>query len=161
MAQAWNDWISSIYQAAYGRMCRVAYRLTGNFETARELVQDAFLLTLFHKEELLAHPKPEAWLMLTLVNLCKNENRRLSTQEISLEALFNVPALKDDHDIEEWLPAKLSERERTVLIWYFQDRLDYREIADRLGISESGGRSCVFRAVAKCRKLLSPEDLSP
>lgn len=161
MEQAWNDWISSIYQAAYGRMCRVAYRLTGNFETARELVQDTFLLTLFHKEELLAHPKPEAWLMLTLVNLCKNENRRLSTQEISLEVLFNVPAPKDDHDIEEWLPAKLTERDRAILIWYFKERLDYREIANRLGISESGSRSCVFRAIAKCRKLLDIGNCSP
>lgn len=161
MAQDWNDWIASIYEATYERMCRVAYRLTGNYETAKELVHDTFLLTLFHKEELLAHPKPEAWLMLTLVNLCKNENRRLSTQEISLEVLFNVPAQKDEHHIEEWLPARLPERDRTILIWRFVEQLDYAEIANRLGISESGSRSCVFRAIVKCRNLLGNKTFSP
>lgn len=160
MAQDWNNWIASIYEATYERMCRVAYRLTGNYETAKELVHDTFLLTLFHKKELLAHPKPEAWLMLTLTNLCKNENRRMSTKEISLEILSDVPIQEDEHSMEEWLPARLPERDRTILIWYFEEQLDYAELANRLGISESGSRSCVFRAIARCRKLLDNENFT-
>lgn len=161
MAQDQNDWIASIYEATYEKMCRVAFRLTGNYDTAKELVQDTFLLALFHKDELLAHPQPEAWLMLSLKNLCKNANQRLSSTEISLEALFHMPAPGDQHSIVEWFPSKLSKRDRMILIWRFEEQLDYIEIADRLGISESGSRSCVFRATARCKKLLDDENFSP
>lgn len=88
MAQSWKDWIAALYRQSYLRLYRVAYRLTGSMETAEELTQDTFLWALLHGEELMTHPKPEAWLMRTLTNLVKNENRRLSSTEVSLETLF-------------------------------------------------------------------------
>jgi len=69
MAQNWNDWITSLYDAMYRRLYRVAYRLTGNRETAKELTQDTFLWAQLHKEELaptwfpegFAAGEPEVW----------------------------------------------------------------------------------------------------
>lgn len=87
-----SDPIAALYRANYDRLCRVAYRLTACAETSHDLVQDTFLLALFPRRELLDHPKPEAWLMVTLVNLARNERRRFSHQELPLDALFALPA---------------------------------------------------------------------
>lgn len=160
MEQNWNSWIASLYKQSYDRLYRVAFRLTGNMETAKELVQDAFTLALVHKEDLLTHPRPEAWLMKTVVNYTKNENRRRSSADIPLESLFYIPAPEEDQGIESLLPAKLPKEDRALLIWRFEQELDYGEIANRLGISETGCRSRVSRAVEKCRKLLKDVDLS-
>lgn len=154
MAGKFDEWLSALYEKEHKRLYRVAYRLTGNQETAKELVQDTFLWAFLQREEFITHPKPEAWLTRTLTNLVKNENRRLSSKEVSLETQYNTPAPEVDRGIFEMLPAKLPKEERQVLVWRFEEGLDYREIANRLGISESGGRSRVFRAVEKCRKLL-------
>ncbi|MCI9264263.1 MAG: RNA polymerase sigma factor [Oscillospiraceae bacterium] len=154
MAQSWKDWIAALYRQSYLRLYRVAYRLTGSMETAEELTQDTFLWALLHGEELMTHPKPEAWLMRTLTNLVRNEIRRLASTEISLETLIPIPTPEEDRGLVELLPAQLVEEDRKVLILRFEQRLDYREIADRLGISETGCRSRVFRALERCRRLL-------
>lgn len=154
MAQDWNEWITALYDKKYKRLYRVAYRLTGNSETAKELAQDTFLWAVLRREDLLVHPKPEAWLTRTLINLVKNENRRLSSMDVSLETQFNVPAPEVERGLSELLPQKLSKEDQEVLIWRFEQGLDYKEIANRLGISETGSRSRVFRALEKCRKLL-------
>lgn len=155
MLQNWNDWLTSLYRETYKKLYHVAYRLTGSIDTSKDLIQDTFLLAVFHKETLAVHPKPEAWLMQTLNNLVKNENRRLSSMNVSIETQYSIPAPDIERGLEELLPLKLSEHDKKILIWRFAQQLDYKEIANRLGISESGCRSRVSRAVEKCRKLLS------
>lgn len=158
MAQDWNEWLSKSYKACYPRMYRVAYRLTGSTEMAEDLIQDAFLLALFQRDKVASHPKPEAWLMVTLVNLAKNERRRKSSEEVSLETLFHLPAPETPGKIEELLPTGLSPEDRQVLIWRFEEGLSHREIGDRLGISENGSQSRLFRALQACRKRLEEQD---
>ena len=158
MAGRFDEWLSALYEKEHRRLYRVAYRLIGNQETAKELTQDTFLWAFLQGEEFMAHPKPEAWLTKTLTNLVKNENRRLSSMEVPLEDQYNTSAPEADRGILEVLPAEFPQEDRQVLMWRFEERLDYREIADRLGISESGGRSRVFRAVEKCRKILKSKN---
>ena len=158
MTQDGNKWIEALYKGEFERLYRAAYRMTGSEESARELVQETFALALFHGKELREHPKPGGWLTNTLLHLIRNQRRLQATLEVSLETLFNAPA-PEEATVEELLPSKLSEDDRRVLIWRFKQRLDYDEIANRLGISESGCRSRVARAVARCKKLLSADDL--
>lgn len=158
MTQDFNEWFTSTYRKEYNRLYYVAYRLTGSTETSKELVQDTFVWAFLRGERFMAHPKPEAWLMKTLTNLVKNENRRLSAQNVSLETQYSLSAPDADHGISELLPSKLSEEDREILIWRFEQELDYQEIAERLGISEAGSRGRVFRAVERCRKLLNGEE---
>lgn len=159
MAQEGNGWIEALYKEEFERLYRVAYRMTGSDESAEELVQETFTLALFHDKELREHPKPGGWLTNTLVHLIKNQRRRQAAQEISLETLFHVPS-PEETTIEELLPGKLSEDDRQILIWRFEQKLDYKAISDRLEISEDGCRSRVARAVARCKKLLSADDLT-
>lgn len=150
-----NDHLQMLYESLHDKMIKVAYRMIGNIETAEDLVQSAFLLALFHQKELQHHPSPEGWMMRVLQNLALNERRRLQRhQDISFDTLINVAGVPPATSVKEILPQKLPEHEQEILIWRFEENLDYDEIASRLGISPSGCRSRVCRAISHCRKLI-------
>ena len=71
-----NPFISALFEYEYPTLIRLAYRLTGSRELARDLLQDTFLLAMVHYEELVVHLSPGGWLNLTLHNLARNERRR-------------------------------------------------------------------------------------
>ena len=150
-----NDHLQVLYESLHDKMVKVAYRMIGDIETAEDLVQSTFLLALFNQKDLLNHPLPEGWLMKALQNLALNERRRINRhQSIPLDSLINVAGASPAASIKEIFPKKLSNQEREILIWRFEENLDYDEIADRLGISPVGCRSRVSRAISHCRKLL-------
>ena len=89
--------------------------------------------------------------MRTLQNLVLNERRKAAARaEVPLDSLLNL-ADESAAPLEEALPRQLSQQDREILIWRFEQDLDYSQIADRLGISETGCRSRVFRAIRRCR----------
>lgn len=154
MTQDRDQLISSLYETYYNKLYQVGYRFTGNRELTLDLIQDTFLLAFFRSETLARHPKQEAWLVRTLGNLILNEKRRMSAQELSLDSLGPLAAPGEEGTLDEVLPARLSSKDREVLLWRYEQGLDYREMADRLGISQSGCRDRVARAVKRCRELL-------
>ena len=147
--------LRQLYKEQHERLFKAAYRMLGSAELAQDLVQDVFLFALFHEEELHSHPSPEGWLMLTLKNLVQNERRNEERHSlIPLESVEPFQGKPPDLSLELYLPKGLSTAERTILLWRFEQQMEYREIANRLGISEAGCRSRVYRAVKQCRKLL-------
>lgn len=93
MKQNWIDgFIAPLYYEEYERLVKVAYRKTKDWELAQDMVQDVFLLAIFNQEKLMHHPKPNAWLMLTLQNLIMNELRERSHTNIPLDEAIEVPA---------------------------------------------------------------------
>ena len=150
-----NDRFQKLYEDLHDKMLRVAYRMVGSVETSEDLVQNAFLLALFRENELMQHPNPEGWLMRVLQNLALNERRRLKSHpETSLDSLLDLAGETPANALEDMLPKQLSKADREILIWRFEQNMDYDEIAERLGISETGCRSRVSRAVKRCRELL-------
>ena len=154
MSQA-SSRFQALYEELHDKMLRVAYRMTGSMDMAEDLVQETFLFALFRQDELLNHPLPEGWLMRTLQNLVLNERRKAAAHaEVPLDSLLNLAEEPTAAPLEEALPRQLSQQDREILIWRFEQDLDYSEIADRLGISETGCRSRVFRAIRRCRDLM-------
>lgn len=149
-----NELIHTLYLQLYEKLFRVAYRMMGSSESAEDLVQQTFLLALFQGEALRAHPCPEGWLMKALHNLAINERRRTARrQEIPLDTLFDQAAGEASPPLAETLPRQLSPQDREVLLWRFEQGLDYDEIATSLasqrpaaaagypGLSGGAGRS--------------------
>lgn len=150
-----NNQFQKLYETLHDKMLRVAYRMVGNVDTAEDLVQNAFLLALFREDEVMRHPLPEGWLMRVLQNLARNEQKRAKQHpETSLDSLFYVAGETPSSSLDEVLPKQLSTQEREILIWRFEQNMNYSEIANRLGISEPGCRSRVSRAIKRCRELL-------
>ena len=155
-----DSFISQLFEQQNKRLTRIAYRLTGSMELAKDLVQDTFLLALIRYKDLADHPCISGWLSKTLKNLVLNENRRLENQpKIPLEYINDHPAPELPVSLDEILPLSLPAEDRQVLIWRYEQQLSYRDIAMRLGISESTCRMRVHRILKKCR--LSFEQLPP
>lgn len=149
-----NDLIRELYEKLHDKLLRVAYRMVGNIESAEDLVQQTFLFALFREEELARHPKPEGWLMRVLQNLALNERKQMARHTpLPLEAALYRAGELPEEPLEASLPRDLPAQDREILLWRFEQNLDYPEIADRLGISETGCRSRVSRAVKRCRAL--------
>lgn len=155
MVQERDDVIRVLYEREYDTLCRAACRTLGDWEAAQDLVQDTFLLALLKQDELPGHPAPGAWLMQTLRNLIQNERRKLvSHSALSLEEIGALPAAETEHGLRDVLPSGLSGQERELLALRFEQQLSYRELGERLGISEGACRVKLFRTVEKCRKML-------
>lgn len=154
MAQDWNNFMESLYNDGYERLFRVAYRGTKNRELARDLIQETFVLSLFQRETLMRHPNPGAWLMRTLCNLMANEQRLQRQGDIPLDEIADIPDKPGDARLEELLPVQLRASEREILLWRFEQQMEYKEMAGRLGISEALCRKRVSQAVNQCRKYL-------
>lgn len=149
------DMFRSLYEAQYEKMIRFAYRMIGNIESAQDLVQEVFLLALFHQIDCSTHPNPEGWLMKTLKNLILNEQHREQRHlKVPLESIEQAFEQELETSLDLILPKQLTKDEREILIWRFEQRLEYKEIADRLGISQAGCRSRLSRAITHCKKLL-------
>lgn len=162
MKQDRNERFTKIYQKMYPIMYRVAYRLTKSVETAENLTHDAFSLALSRQDVFFTHPNPEGWLMVTLTHLIKNERKKRSSTDIPLETLsLHMPAAEESPTIQELLPPDLPEKDRQLLIWWFEDRLNHREIGARLGVSEDVSRARLSRAVQKCKRLLNDRGFQP
>ena len=154
MGNRYPDNLTALYRSQFRRLYVLAYRLVKQRERAEDLVQDVFCLALCRQEELVRHPNPT---VCTLKNLAANE-LRLAENRLTLpmeEAL--LAAAEDGQTLEELLPVRLSAQDRQALLWRMEDQLSYTEMARRLGISETGCRSRVARAVARCRLLLKDE----
>lgn len=148
-----NTFITELFKREYPTLIRKAYRLTGSREHAEDLVQETFLLAVARSKELSSHPSPGAWLSVTILNLAKNERRRIENHpEISLEEVMDFPADEIPSSLGDQLPLQLSEADRQLLIWRFEKQLDYREIASRLGISQGACRIRLSRALKKCKE---------
>lgn len=153
--EAFDAFLKTLYEAQYEKMFKLAYRMVGSVELAQDLVQEVFLIAMFHQDELSVHPLPEGWLMITLKNLALNERRRVKRHpEVSLESVIELADKPPGSLLEFVLPKQLSEEDKKVLIWRFEHQMEYKEMADRLGISEVGCRSRVQRAVSRCKKYL-------
>lgn len=93
--------------------------------------------------------------MRVLQNFVMNERRRIKRHpEASLDSLLYMTGENLSNSLEEMLPKQLSQSDREILMWRFEQNMDYDEIAERLGISEVGCRSRVSRAVKRCREFL-------
>ena len=157
MGNRYPDNLTALYRSQFRRLYVLAYRLVKQRERAEDLVQDVFCLALCRQEELVRHPNPTGWLVCTLKNLAANE-LRLAENRLTLpleEAL--LASAEDGQTLEELLPVRLSAQDRQALLWRMEDQLSYDEMARRLDISETGCRSRVARAVARCRLLLKDE----
>ena len=154
MPQNGNSFIESLYLREYASLLKTAYRLTQDKILAENVVHETFVLAILHQKDLVSHPKPGAWLCQSLHNLIQNEQRAASRENIPLDEIVDVPAEKPPLSLTELLPSELTPEEQDLLIWHFEQQMSYKEMAERLNISEAARRKRISRALASCKRLL-------
>jgi RNA polymerase sigma factor (sigma-70 family) len=156
--------------ALYNRYCdamyNVCYRMLGSQSEAEDTLQESFAdifrrLDSFRNESSLG-----AWIKRIVINHCLNvfKKRKIKFEEIS-ERVTEVPVEEYEDDAEVMYEVrkvkeaimKLPDGYRQVLTLYLLEGYDHAEIADILGIQETGSKSQYSRAKAKLRAMLSEE----
>lgn len=153
-ATNFDAFFNELYINNYNRLMQYAYRYTGDAKAAEDIVQEVFLIALYKKAELHAHPNSKGWLYNATKICIKRYYAKNNHLKVEFSEEFSCSVELDTDKVNELLPYPLSEENREILILYFRENLPYDEIFRRLGISYAACRQRVSRALAECRELL-------
>ena len=156
----------ALYSRYSNAMYNVCYRMVGNEAEAEDILQESFMDIFRRLDSFRSESSLGAWIKRIVINHCLNvfKKRRIRFEEIS-EKASDVPetVYQDDeaivYEVKRVKDAimKLPDGYRQVLTLYLIEGYDHAEIADILGIQETGSKSQYSRARAKLRALLSEQ----
>ena len=156
----------TLYKRYCDAMYNTCYRMLGSTAEAEDALQEAFIdvfskLDTFREESSLG-----AWIKRIVINHCLNvfKKRRLKMEELN-EKYGDLPQEmeEDDWHVEYEVKRvkenimKLPDGYRQVLTLYLIEGYDHGEIANILGIQETGSKSQYSRARAKLREMMNGE----
>ena len=140
------DQLTSLFDAHYDRLYRLARRLTYNADDALDLVQETFLKAAKSLRSIPSGAKDEeAWLVRVLVNIQRDHWRKIAVRERHNKSEFGHerPA-SGKQNAEAALIARatvwraldsLPPRRRAIVVMHELEELDAKTIARLLGIS--------------------------
>jgi RNA polymerase sigma-70 factor (sigma-E family) len=141
-----------LYRAEYPGMVRLAHALTGNPETAEDIVQDAFARLHGRIEKL---SSPGGYLRSTVVNLCRDKARR-NRKELQVAATLPsgpVPTLGARELLDVLF--RLPYRQRAVVVMRYWGDWSEAEIAEALRCRPGTVKTLASRGLARIKEELS------
>lgn len=127
-------------------------------QDADDLAAEVFTIAWRRRDDI----PPEAvlaWLYRTAGYVLANHRRRMQGMPSSLAHepldVDHAGRIADVDEITRAL-ARLSERDREILLLHAWEGLDGNELADALGISRSGAQAALSRARARLREIWAP-----
>lgn len=141
---------SELYEREFVPLVRLATLLVGRADTARDVVQDAFV-RLHVKWPTVRDPL--AYVRRSVVNGCRSQRRWERRRHVE-DALLEASA---DLDVDHTLAAlqALPHRPRAAIVMKFYEGRTEREIAGVLGCREGSVGPMVHRALESLRKELT------
>lgn len=151
--------LAGLFEAHHERLFRLALRLLGEREEARDLVQESFLRAARSASSVPENEREaEAWLVRVAVNLCRDRFRRRAVRG---DVATEIPDRADPASGPEARAvarrtvsaalAHLSPRRRAVVVLHELEELPVADIAQLLGI----GRVTVRWHLAAGRRALA------
>lgn len=145
--------LEALYRERFEHFARVASAICGNLDQGRDAVQTAFTTAVRERRAFRGTGPLEAWVWRIVVN----EARRLAREPVTLP-LENLGAVAangrpDQSGISAFVAA-LPERQREALFLRYYADLDYRTIADVLGVEVGTVSATLSAAREALRKKL-------
>jgi RNA polymerase sigma factor (sigma-70 family) len=161
------EWIRSVIDQYQGRLIRFAVRITGDVETARDVVQDTFL-RLCRQDLAKTRDHLAPWLFRVCRNRALDIRRKegpvMPLDEVALaETPGSAPdphAALESSDASRHLLALLGElpaSQQEVLRLRFQEDLSYKEISAVTSHSVSNVGFLIHTGLKQLRQRLSPD----
>ncbi|HYO15974.1 MAG TPA: sigma-70 family RNA polymerase sigma factor [Thermoanaerobaculia bacterium] len=148
------------------RVFRLAWRLTGDEETAEDAVQETFLRAYRSLGRFDGRSGFGTWLHRIAVNVSYEILRQRERRDDRGEGPIDLPSPEPGPDrralsveVERTVRsamADLSPLERTAFVLRHFEGRSISEICDQLGLRPSAGKQAIFRAVRKLRRVLEP-----
>lgn len=151
-----DPWFDPIYKKYSPKLIAVANAVLGNEHTAEDIVQDVFIVLLAKRERAEEFQNIGSWLYKVLYFRIGSEIQKAHyAREVPLDLDNKWLAVVDREDfrLEDVLPEGLTQEERQLLIWRYQDQLSAGEIADRMGRTENVIYVKLHRIKEKWKKL--------
>jgi len=153
----------TLYNEHYAGIYRLAYRMLGEREEARDIVQEVFIKLHRQVGTNGALTYPRAWLYRVAANACtnilrqrrnRNETGGAALDEIRVESgIENNLEVKQTMQMVKTAIAQLSARDRLLVLLHL-DGLSYREMATVTGIRETSVGKLLSRAVNRLAGLV-------
>jgi RNA polymerase sigma-70 factor (ECF subfamily) len=143
-----------VFKESFGVVVRTAYVVTGDWEVAREIGQDAFLQLLRHWRKVSRYDNPGAWARRVGIRLAVREAQRgrRAVADLSPDALDADAVL----DLRRAL-LDLSPAQRAAVSMHYIADMPVVEVAEALECSESTVRTHLQRARTRLAELLAEE----
>ena len=168
------DAFEGLVRSHSGAVFAVAYRITGNRESAEDAVQEAFLRAYRFLRRFDQKSRFSTWLHKVAVNSAIDQTRkrrgerklRVELPEEGAGALAELPGEEPDPEhraraaeigrrTHEAL-AELTPTERAAFLLRHYEGRSIAEISSTLGKRENATKQSIFRAVRKLRQALAP-----
>jgi RNA polymerase sigma factor (sigma-70 family) len=142
--------IEAIYRGGYARFVSVAAMLCGDAESGRDAVQEGFARAIRSRSSYRGDGSLEGWIWRIVINAAHSAARQRGPAVVSEVSDGAASASPDDHEVA--LLQALPLRQRTVLFLRYYADLDYRAIADVLGVEVGTVGSTLNAALAALRR---------
>jgi len=135
-----------LFRSHFAGLCYFAQKYVKDFESAKEIVQDAFI-SLWEKRETIDMERPvKSYLTMIIHNKCTNylrDNRKFDQYILNIENLIDIPEYESsDSMVADELKTKidmaiseLPEKCREIFLMNRYENFKYQEIAGKLQIS--------------------------
>lgn len=148
--------LEQIYRLRFPRFVQVAQAIVGDRERAVEAVQDGFADAIRSRGQFRGDGPFEAWVWRAVVNAAKKATRRPLVEGHDVDEAYEVPQIA--LEVAPLISA-LPERQRlAVFLRYYAD-LDYRSIANVLGVEVGTVSASLASAHAAIRKAVKEADV--
>jgi RNA polymerase sigma factor (sigma-70 family) len=151
--------LEAVYRQRYRQFLRVATAILGDEESGHDAVQDGFAQALRAQRSFRNEGPVDAWVWRTVVNAALASRRRRVARHEAPETVgaASPNGLSDEAGVRAWVSA-LPERQRlAVYLRYYAD-LDYRSIADALGVEVGTVSASLSSAHQALRRSLEEVD---
>ncbi len=147
----------ALYDRFKTRMYTLAYRITGNFDDANDVLQEGFLLIFRNLHTFKGEAKLSSWIHTIIARAAiRKIKERIYFEDIESTDTSTIIDWGTSIDIEylEKAIANLPEGYRTIFTLYEIEGFRHREIAEMIDISESTSKSQLFKAKKMLRENL-------
>ena len=155
-----NDRIAqrTLYDKYKKAMYTLAYRITGDFEAANDVLQDAFLKIFRGLKSFRGESTLGAWIKTIVIrtaysHLRKNKIYFDPIENVNLDGHLDWGHYLDTEYLEKAIQA-LPDGYRAVFILIEVEGYAHKEVAEMLGISVGTSKSQLFYAKKKLREML-------
>ena len=152
---------------------RIAMKIVGHQDMARELAQAAMVQAYLSLDRLRDDERFQSWLYGIVLNVCRSHLREQSSAPLSLEALTGglhlesapltssepgpqeVAEARELHELVLRSVNELSPRNRSATLLFYYDQLSVREVAAVLGLSMTAVKGRLHKSRVELRERLS------
>lgn len=147
------------YDTHVDAVFRLAYRVAGDMDLAKDFTQEAFVRAFDRLSQFRGEASVSTWLRRVTMSVSLNGLERVNTRrnrETPLDDMvIESPAIETDTlDLKDRLTAAIGElpaAQRGVIMMHDVEGFTHQEIADALGITVSSSKVRLFRARARLR----------